>query len=472
MAFTPWAFLLDFCWMGLLLCIGKILRAKLKVIQSLYLPSSIVAGLLGLIFGSQFLNLIPFSDQLLRYPALLVILLFASFPFSSPAFQSPKTVIHKAGSMFFFNMGAEIGMFGISLLLGAGILSLFFPDVRPAFTLLMPTGFVGGHGYAAAVAAELQSEFGFDGALTIGYTFATVGIVSSVVMGIPLIKWAAAKGITRFITDVGGLPQSMRTGLIPPEERGSLGTQTISPSSLDPLTFHLMLILIATLGGHYVAVFSGYATGKVFHEHLLVPHVATAMICGLILKRIMNLLHMGDAYIDRQVMTRIGSSITDFLVGFGIASLQLSVVLTYIRPLIIMCILGWVINLVYLFYFAPRMNPVFWFERGIFTFGWCTGMIAMGIALLRIVDPDYDSRTQEEYGLAYIFISPVEILMISFLPMVVGLGYIWPTALVLTGAFIVIMILSKVCGYWSSHYPFVGTREGEDDYQRQTLEQN
>lgn len=43
----------------------------------------------------------------------------------------------------------------------------------------------------------------------------------------------------------------------------------------------------------------------------------------------------------------------------------------------------------------------------------------MGMALLRIVDPDAKSRTLDDYGLAYIPIAPVEILLVTFAPMFV-----------------------------------------------------
>ena len=38
-----------------------------------------------------------------------------------------------------------------------------------------------------------------------------------------------------------------------------------------------------------------------------------------------------------------------------------------------------------------------WFEKAIFTWGWFTGTMAMGIALLRVADPKMRSR----YGLVF-----------------------------------------------------------------------
>ena len=53
--------------------------------------------------------------------------------------------------------------------------------------------------------------------------------------------------------------------------------------------------------------------------------------------------------------------------------------------------------------------------------------MAMGIALLRIVDPKFKSKTMEDYAIAYLPIAPVEILLITFVPImfVNGMGS-WP----------------------------------------------
>ena len=112
-SFGPWDMLLDFCWMALLLCVAKVLRANLRVFQGLYLPSSVVAGLLGFLLGSQVLDVIPFSSQIQTYAWLLVVVLFATFPFSAPRVETPKRIVSKAGSMFCFNMGAESEIAGV-----------------------------------------------------------------------------------------------------------------------------------------------------------------------------------------------------------------------------------------------------------------------------------------------------------------------------------------------------------------------
>lgn len=75
---TPYDFLMDFALMSILLFIAQLMRAKLKIVQKFLLPISLLAGFMGLFFGKQFLNIIPFSDSVGSYPYMLFVFLFAS----------------------------------------------------------------------------------------------------------------------------------------------------------------------------------------------------------------------------------------------------------------------------------------------------------------------------------------------------------------------------------------------------------
>jgi ESS family glutamate:Na+ symporter len=111
------------------------------------------------------------------------------------------------------------------------------------------------------------------------------------------------------------------------------------------------------------------------------------------------------------------------LVAFGIASIKISVVLTYIVPLSILLLSGLLMVCLYVFLMAKKMMKESWFEKALFTWGWYTGTMAMGIALLRVVDPKMQSRCLDSYALAYLFIAPVEIILISLAPFAFVNGY-------------------------------------------------
>ncbi len=76
--------LADFGIISTLILGSHLLRNRIKLLQNTYVPTAIIAGLLGLIFGPQFLDIIPFSIDasgaynINTYPSFLVVLLFAT----------------------------------------------------------------------------------------------------------------------------------------------------------------------------------------------------------------------------------------------------------------------------------------------------------------------------------------------------------------------------------------------------------
>ncbi|PAB60715.1 sodium/glutamate symporter [Anaeromicrobium sediminis] len=424
MNFGPYNMLMDFALMSILLFMAQLMRAKIKLIQNLYLPSSLVAGFIGLFLGKQFINIIPFSDKISTYPYMLVVVLFASLFIGRTEKSSFKEVIDKVGDTFTINSAVYFGQYGVAILIGGFILSKFYPNINQGFSILMPGGFIGGHGAAAAFGGAFKELIGWEEALPIGQTFATVGLLFGVLGGLVIINIGTRKKATRFIKTMSQLPESMQTGLVPLNERGPMGYETVNPMSIDPLTWHVLLVLMATAGGYY---FTNWF--KIILPKISLPMFSVTMIMGVLLQLILNLIGLGE-YVDKKIMTRIGSSATDYLVAFGVASIKLAIVVKYAAPIFILFLVGAIFCVTYLFLVGRRLFNNFWFERSIFIFGWSTGVIAIGVTLLRIVDPEFKSKTLEDYGMAYVFMSFIEILLISLLPILMVNGYGLITGLV------------------------------------------
>ncbi|SJZ69085.1 sodium/glutamate symporter [Selenihalanaerobacter shriftii] len=436
MQFGPYDLLMDFGLMSGLLFIAQVLRSRIKLIQNLYLPSSLIAGFLGLFLGPQFLGWLPFSDQMASYAYMLVVVLFATLFIGKKQQTSVKKVIDKVGDTFTLNLAAEIGGFGTSLLIGGFILKKFFPDVPEMFAILQPAGFVGGHGYAAAIGGTLKTVAGWKEALTIGQTFATVGILSGVFGGLVLINIATRIKATRFIKTMAELPDSMRTGLVPEDKRNTMGQETVNPMSIDPLSWHLLLVLIATAGGYY-----SYYGFKAILPEITLPMMCLSMLSGVLLHFILKAVGLGD-YVDRKVITRIGSTATDYLVGFGVASIKVAIVVKYAAPIIIMTAIGVGYGIFFLFFVGRKLFQNFWFERSIFVYGWSTGVVAMGVTLLRIVDPEFESGTLEDYGMAYMVIAFIELAIVSIVPLYVAKGNVMLSGAILLAIWAILLLIT------------------------------
>ncbi|MFO7802150.1 MAG: sodium/glutamate symporter [Desulfovermiculus sp.] len=469
---APLAILMDFCFMALLLFVGKIMRTKISFFQNYFIPASVIAGFLGLFLGPQLLDVIPFSTVMGKYAWLLVVLLFATFPLGQKQFTSKKAVIDKAGSTFFFNLFAEVAQFALAAVLGLTIMKLLWPGLHEGFAWMLPAGFAGGHGYATAIGGTLE-KFGLENAVSVGMTMATIGLLAAIFGGVVLIKMATRREYTRIVKEAKELPESLRTGIIPENERSSVGEQTVSPMSIDPLAWHAALILAAALGGIYLTQWiASIPWLSIGGNPLYMPEVCTAMIAAIGVQKLLRWVKL-DHVVDKQIVTRIGSCLSDFMVGFGVASIQISVVLTFWQPMLFLIMAGiaWVVFNLYVM--APRMLNNYWFERGIFNYGWCTGVVAFGVTLLRIVDPDFKSGTLEDYGLAYIIIAPIELFLVSLTPIFYA-TYGLLTTIILVLCAIGLLIAARALGFWypgNKHAPRAAeVRPGSSGYKPEAVQ--
>ena len=352
-----------------------------------------------------------------------------------------KEVAGRVGPMWVY---AQLGMllqWALAGLFGLFVMKLIWPELNDAFGVMLSTGFYGGHGTAAAI-GEAFNGLGWDEAASLGMTTATVGVICAIIGGLICIKWAAKNKQTAFIADFADLPDELRSGLVPGEKRDSMGSATTSSISIEPLTFHLALVLLVAFLGYSMSV-----GVKQWYPQLELPVFSCAFIVGLILKKIFDATNVTD-YICPQTTQRIGSMATDLLVAFGVASIKLGVVVKYAVPLVVLIIAGALMVFGITFFFGRRLSKTYWFERTIFAWGWWTGTMAMGIALIRIVDPKLASKAMDDYALAYLPIAPVEILLITFVPIMFmnGMG-LWLSlgCLALSG---LLVLLAVKMGWW------------------------
>ncbi len=439
--FTPWVLLTDLGIISALILVGKFIRVKVKLIQQLFIPPSLIAGVLGLAFGPNGLGWLPLSGSMGTYAAVLIALVFGALPLSSPKF-STKEIAGRVGPMWAY---AQLGMllqWGIMGVFGLFVMKLIWPDLNDAFGIMLSTGFYGGHGTAAAI-GEAFNGLGWDEAASLGMTTATMGVIFAIIGGLVMIKWAAKNKQTAFIADFADLPNELRSGLIPEEKREPIGTTTTSAISIEPLTFHLALVLLVAFLGYSMSV-----GVKQLYPQLELPVFSCAFIVGLVLKKIFDATKVTN-YICPNTTQRIGSMATDLLVAFGVASIKLGVVMKYAVPLVVLMLAGAVIVFAITFFFGRKLSKTYWFERTIFAWGWWTGTMAMGIALIRIVDPKLASKAMDDYALAYLPIAPVEILLITFVPImfVNGMG-LWLSLGCLALSALIVLLAVKM-GWWN-----------------------
>ena len=380
-----------FAALSILLVAGKILRVQIPLLQKLYLPSSIVGGLLGLLIVSCFREHIPVSltDEMRQMPGFLINIIFATLFLGG---GMPK-VKNLAASVLPQLTLAQIVVWG-QYVVGVGLAGfLLVPafNVSPAFGNLLELGFEGGHGTVGGMAEAFKAHHWEDG-VALGYTVATAGMICGIALGMCLVNWAYARGYIKTVRPFGKRSLNERRGIHPRDARPLAGRQTVLPDSVDSLAWHIAIVGIAVLIGFGILQGCKAAEVALFPEaktrlFLGFPMFPLCMLGGAMLQIVARLVKV-DLLVDRDQMTRISGAALDYLALSAVTTIQLSVVVANWMPLTIMVVAGIVWTVFAVMFFSPRLFKEAWFERGIAEFGQATGVTATGLLLLRTVDPD------------------------------------------------------------------------------------
>ena len=410
--FTPWTIVVDLGIISALMLLGKLIRVKVKGIQRFLIPPAVLAGIMGLVLGPEVLGWLPLSGSLGTYAGILIAFVFAALPFTS---TSKAREVAKVKRMWGYSQGGMLLQWGFGGLLGILLLGQIWP-LNDSFGITMPAGFCGGHGSAAAL-GDAFAGFGQDEVLTLAMTSATFGIICSIVKGLIFLRLGTKRGYSACLTEAEKLPEELRTGVVEKANRKSIGEGIFSTISVSTLTFNLSVIGLVVLGGYLIS--KGVSRVAPMLE---LPVFSCSYIVGILVKFVCDRTKVTE-YVCPETSSSLSGMFTDYLVAFGIASIKISVVSQYLVPMLILLFAGLIFTACYIYIAAKYIFKEYWFEKAMFSWGWFTGTMAMGMALLRIADPDSRSHCVDHYAIAYIFIAPVEIALITFAPIIFTSGY-------------------------------------------------
>jgi len=440
--------LIDVCIISGLLVIAHLLRAGIPWLSRFLIPSSMIAGLIGLALGPGGYDLLPFSrgedgNTLLgTYPGILIVLLFATLLMGHRPTQLTRETWRGSSTSFLYNLGSEFMQYGVVLCVGVALLTFVFTDLRDEFMVMLPGGFAGGHGTAAVYADAMPQ---WEAARSIGFTFATLGILCAVFGGLVLVNLARRRGwVARDVpvaTSDGAHAAPEQSSFLPSLFQASTGRATVNSIALEPLAWHVALVL--AVYGATVTVMP--AIRELLPPKFVLPAFVIAMVIGWSVQTALDLAKVGQ-YVDAKTIGSIGSLASDYLVAFGIASINVQIVLTHAVPLVVFALLGLALCVGWLLIVAPRVYKEHWFESGIFTYGWNTGTIAFGVALLRIVDKRSDSRVLSDYGVAYVAIGPLEAILYTSVLWALATGHLLALGVGLVASATVMAVLAMRSG--------------------------
>ncbi len=429
--------------LGLLIFVGVILRLKLKILKKLFIPASLIAGVLGLILGQYGFGIIP-KDITATWGALpgrLITVVFAPM-LMGMEIPNVRKVWNQIAPQLYFSYIGDFIQIAIPFIISALILEPIW-KVNPMFASIVEIGWAGGHGTAGGMIDVYNSLNWPDGG-DLGLTSATAGLFMGIVGGMIIINYAVRKGYTSVLKTEDQIKGGQERDIIPVSERKANSVGTLNNDIVESFAFHLALVGIAILIGWIIQVLIENYIG------IEMPLFPMAMIGGLIVQLIISKTEFNKA-VDAKTFHRIQGMALDFLIASAVASISIPVVIKYAVPFMILMVVSAIILVAFFFWAGPRLFKTNWFENAIVNYGFLSGVAAVGLMLLRISDPNMETEAGESFALRTPLFEPLlgGGLITSLLP-VFGMKYgSLKTGIAFLVLTIVGLILAKATGFWN-----------------------
>ena len=396
-----------FALLGLLVAIGRAIGPALGL-QRLGLPAAVLAGLLGLLLGPHGpWPVLPAAIEVLwaRLPMVLLTLVFGTLLLGKPLPPIGQLWRPAAAQTL---MGLTLG-FGQYLVGALAVLLVLGPllGVHPLMACLIEVGFEGGHG-SAAVMGPIYAGLGFREGSDLGLAMATVGLLSSTVLGGALVVLAQNRGwlmvhLPEPVAVSDALAHQPSCPLpVPLSEQPPVGLSTwLVNLGLAGLAVGVGVLLLAGLEWAATPL---QGTWRTVIDAL--PVYPLALAGSLLVRLALERSGRANLVVASQ-QERIGGVATDLLIAAAMAGLDLPQLARYWLPLSVLTLagLGW--NLLVVLVLARRILPIDWFERAVIEFGQATGVAASGLLLLGMADPDNRSEALPAFSVKQLLLQPV-----------------------------------------------------------------
>ncbi len=400
-----WSFLVHLGIISLGLVVATFIRARIKFFQKYLIPNSLIAGFLLLpLYNFVFPHINITTDTLGEFAYHLLSLSFVALSLKVlPKKGTAKGNIRGTSLSVLLQFGVQ-GFIGLTLT-ALAILTIK-PDLFPSFGYLMPLGFAQGPGQAYSIGQNWNTTFGTVGAESIGLTFAALGFIFCSFGGIFIINKGIKKGWVPKDQVAFLENRDMQTGIHPKGSKLKPGSYlTTETEAIDSLSLNIavvffgyLLVYLTLLGLDALLGLAGPLGEQLADTFWGLSFVFAALI-GLVLQKFLK--YTDTQYvIDNMTMNRLTGLFVDLMVTAAIAAISLVVVMEYWVLIAVAATLGVVATAYSTLWFASRVFTDHRFFRTLLVFGVSTGTLSTGLALLRVVDPEFETPVATDYTYA------------------------------------------------------------------------
>lgn len=380
--------------LGVLLLLGVLLRAVVPVLRRFFIPAALIGGVIGLMFGPYALDVVPASitSTWSGIAGILITVVFAPM-LMGERLPKVKDAAKEAAPHVFYSYFSSFATVAVPALLTASLFTPLF-GTTPLFSTIFEVSWPGGHGTAAGM-EEAYTALGWADGSSVALGSATAGLIFGIVAGMIMINIAARKG--QLANYTGGSTKAA-SDVLPESEAHVESRGRLQRASLDNLAFHVSLVAVAIIIGFVLKHFVDMViTG--------VPLFPLAMIGGLVVHLVI-VRTPAQELVDKATLNSIAGVALDFLVVSAVASLSLPVLLANWQALTITLVAMAILSVAIFYWIGPRIFGKDWVENSIVNFGAMTGVVSIGLVLLRAADPNFKTGAFRGFALRAPFASP------------------------------------------------------------------
>jgi ESS family glutamate:Na+ symporter len=400
-----WSTINFLIYIGVLLFVAKIIKEKVPFLNKIIIPSALIAGFIGLMLSDGFLGLIPMPRDAQGNVQLIKEIVYHTLAIGFIALTLKKEKVRPDKKIW--STGMIIVMtYLLQAFVGVVVVFLLFPEIFLGAGLLLPMGFGQGPGLAFSIGngyelneslIDLGQQLTHGAAL--GATIASIGFIIGGVVGVIALNYFARK-------------RNIVVSKIHKEDstiRESFEVETIKEIRVfDSLTTQIVIILVIyaavylTLSGleyilPVVAGGLGETFAGVFHGFNFLIGILYALLVRNILNRLEKKGKNVNFVTNNFILSNISSAAFNFMITAAVLTITIEAITTYWGLVLVIAGVGGVLTFIFLYLIVNRIyKKEYQLHYFLGFFGMLTGTASTGLALLKGIDPDYESPVAEE----------------------------------------------------------------------------
>lgn len=389
-----WSLIMDFLFLSLLIVIATVLKARVSVLSKLIVPTAMIAGFLGLLFGPELLGWIPLNTEMLGELVYhLMAIGFIALSLKKREVKNSPAIINSGILIVSTYVIQGIVGFGLFLFL----LQFFYPQFFPGIGLLLPLGFGQGPGQAYSIGSQWEQLGVVEGGGNLGLTIAGIGFLWATVIGIILMN--ILNRSKKFKNEPFCGKENKK--VMEPSEPSEIPLA----DAIENMTYQMALIgliyLITYLTLHGLeTVLTPLGTfGATLAQLLIGFHFIIGSLYAIAFRVILNKLENSGFKLENSpnnvLLQRISGFSFDYMITASIAGISIYALHEYLVPVIVITTIGGFVTILYLVWIVPLLFPNEKLPNTLGYYGMLTGTISTGMALVKAVDPEFRSNTTD-----------------------------------------------------------------------------